>query len=67
MTDRTVCFVGGPLDGRHQPLRESEAVDGRVLRHIHLHEGPKIVTCYRLRYTTEAGWEYRFQGPERET
>ncbi|GAB2752294.1 hypothetical protein GCM10027174_29130 [Salinifilum aidingensis] len=63
MTDRTVLFVGGPLDGRRQELRESEASSGRVLRHIHLHDGPKIVTQYELRYTPGDGWEYQFRGP----
>ncbi|MEU6129753.1 hypothetical protein ABZ805_11340 [Saccharopolyspora sp. NPDC047091] len=62
MPERVVRFVGGPLDGRTQDLRDSEAVLGRLLRHIHLHDGPKIETCYRLRYTPDAGWEYHFSG-----
>lgn len=64
LVDRTVRFIGGPLDGREQELHASEAVNGRVLRHIHLHEGPKIVTNYELRYTTSTGWQYQFRGPE---
>jgi hypothetical protein len=62
MPDRSVRFVGGPLDGRTQDLRDSEAVTGRLLRHIHLHEGPKIETHYELCYTPESGWEYRLCG-----
>ncbi len=58
---RTVRFVGGPLDGRVQELRDAEAVAGRLLRHIHLHDGPKIETQYELRYTTAAGWEYHLR------
>lgn len=66
MPDRSVRFVGGPLDGRTQDLRDSEAVTGRLLRHIHLHEGPKIETHYQLYYTPEDGWEYRLCGwPEK--
>lgn len=59
MSDRRVRFIGGPLDGRTQDLRESEAVAGRLLRHIHLHDGPKIETQYELHYVPGTGWEYR--------
>jgi hypothetical protein len=62
MSNRHVRFVGGPLDGRVQDLRDSEAVAGRLLRHIHLHDGPKIETHYELHYTPEAGWEYHLCG-----
>jgi hypothetical protein len=62
--ERRVRFIGGPLDGRDQQLRDSEAVIGRLLRHIHLHEGPKIETHYRLGYTPEWGWQYRLCGDE---
>jgi hypothetical protein len=62
MSDRSVRFVGGPLDGRTQQLRESEAVTGRLLRHVHLHDGPEIETHYELSYTPEAGWVYRLCG-----
>ncbi|GAB2664079.1 hypothetical protein GCM10027271_23660 [Saccharopolyspora gloriosae] len=62
MPERQVRFVGGPLDGREQGLRDSEAVHGRLLRHVHLHDGPKIETCYRLHYAPDSGWEYHFNG-----
>ncbi|KAA5831286.1 hypothetical protein F1721_21345 [Saccharopolyspora hirsuta] len=62
MPSRNVRFVGGPLDGRMQDLRDSEAVAGRLLRHIHLHDGPKIETHYELHYSPEAGWVYRLCG-----
>lgn len=58
MPERNVHFVGGPLDGRTQDLRDSEAVSGRLLRHIHLHGGPKIETHYELHYSAENGWVY---------
>ncbi len=58
-TTREVRFVGGPLDGRDQRLPASEAISGRLLRHVHLHEGPKIETHYRLDYSPESGWRYR--------
>lgn len=64
--ERRVRFVGGPLDGRDQQLRDSEAVIGRLLRHIHLHEGPKIETHYRLGYTPESGWQYRLCGDDQQ-
>ena len=62
MANRNVRFVGCPLDGRVQDLRDSEAVAGRRLRHIHLHEGPKIETFYELHYSPDAGWEYHLCG-----
>jgi hypothetical protein len=58
MPSRNVRFVGGPLDGRVQCLRDSEAVAGRLLRNIYLHDGPKIETHYELRYAPETGWVY---------
>jgi hypothetical protein len=60
MSDETRCvrFFGGPLDGRVQELGDTEPVPGTVIRHIHLHAGPKIETRYELGLT-ESGWEYR--------
>ncbi|KAA9165477.1 hypothetical protein FPZ12_005210 [Amycolatopsis acidicola] len=62
MTEVSVRFFGGPLDGRVQALGDSEPVRGSVMRHVHLHDGPKIETHYRLGYTPENGWEYRLCG-----
>lgn len=59
---RSVRFFGGPLDGRVQELRETEAVPGAVIRHIHLHGGPKIETRYELGLG-DHGWEYRVCAP----
>lgn len=57
-----VHFFGGPLDGRVQDLGASEPVRGSVLRHVHLHDGPKIETHYELDYTASTGWQYRLCG-----
>jgi hypothetical protein len=62
MTATSVRFFGGPLDGRVQDLGEAEPVRGSVMRHVHLHDGPKIETHYRLGYTDRTGWEYRLCG-----
>ncbi len=65
MTDdpsRTVRFFGGPLDGRVQELPGCDPVPGAVIRHIHLHGGPKIETRYEL-CLSERGWEYRVCAP----
>jgi hypothetical protein len=59
-----VRFFGGPLDGRVQELGDTEPVPGTVIRHIHLHEGPKIETRYELGLT-EGGWEYRVSASSR--
>jgi hypothetical protein len=61
MTEASVRFFGGPLDGRIQALGE-EPVCGTVMRHVHLHDGPKIETHYRLGYSPETGWVYRLCG-----
>jgi hypothetical protein len=58
-SEQNVRFFGGPLDGRVQELNDAEPVRGTVMRHVHLHDGPKIETLYSLDYTTESGWEYR--------
>lgn len=62
MTATSVRFFGGPLDGRVQDLGEAEPVRGSVMRHVHLHDGPKIETHYQLGYTAQTGWEYRLCG-----
>lgn len=64
MPNHRVRFVGGPLDGREQSLRETDAVAGRLLRHIHLHDGPKIETHYELHYTAGGGWVYQLLGQD---
>lgn len=61
MTDRpSRCarFFGGPLDGRVQELGDTEPVVGTVLKHVHLHDGPKIETRYELGRVDD-GWEFR--------
>ncbi|GAA3544997.1 hypothetical protein GCM10022222_30840 [Amycolatopsis ultiminotia] len=65
MSARSVRFFGGPLDGRVQELTDEEPVPGAVVRHIHLHGGPKIETVYELGLT-EDGWEYRLRAHETE-
>ena len=40
-------FVGGPLDGRVH-TREPDDPPPPVVRHTHLHDGPKIVHYYDL-------------------
>jgi len=57
-----VRYFGGPLDGRVQELGETDLVSGAVIRHVHLHDGPKIETHYQLGYRPDAGWEYRLCG-----
>ncbi|AXB44838.1 hypothetical protein [Amycolatopsis albispora] len=56
-----VRFFGGPLDGRIQEFGDTEPVRGTVMRHVHLHDGPKIETHYELDWNAEHGWEYRLR------
>jgi len=66
MTETIVRYFGGPLDGREQDLTDSELIPGTVIRHIYLHEGPKIETLYQL-ISSETGWEYRLCGVVEQT
>jgi len=59
---RSVRFFGGPLDGRVQELGDAEPVPGTIIRHVYLHNGPKIETRYELGLS-EQGWEYRMCAP----
>jgi hypothetical protein len=59
----SVRFSGGPLDGRVSALPAMRAVYGNVITHVHLHEGPKIETHYRLGVDPDGGWEYRLLDP----
>jgi len=56
----TYWFVGGPLDGR---VRTRAAADPApaVVRHVHLHGGPKIVHHYDLYEVAGHGGEYRLR------
>jgi hypothetical protein len=60
-SEENIRFFGGPLDGRVLEFGDAEPVRGTVMRHVHLHDGPKIETHYSLDYT-ESGWEYRLCG-----
>lgn len=54
-------FVGGPLDGRVHSRPAAEPVPA-TFRHVHLHDGPKIVSYYDLHEVAGHGGEYRFRG-----
>jgi hypothetical protein len=56
-------FVGGPLDGRVH-TREPADPAPPVVRHTHLHTGPKIVHHYDLHEVAGHGGEYRLRDPE---
>ena len=55
-------FVGGPLDGRVH-TRAPDDPPPPVVRHTHLHEGPKIVHLYDLHEVAGHGGEYRLREP----
>jgi hypothetical protein len=56
-------YVGGPLDGRVDTREASEPAPGTI-RHVHLHDGPKIVHHYDLHEVAGHGGEYRLRHPE---
>jgi hypothetical protein len=51
-------YVGGPLDGRSEPLPVAKSVVGTIVTHVYLHGGPKIETRYRLGRTEDGKWVY---------
>jgi hypothetical protein len=53
-------FVGGPLDGRVHSRPPNEPAPP-VVRHTHLHDGPKIVHLYDLHEVAGHGGEYRLR------
>jgi hypothetical protein len=55
-------FVGGPLDGRVH-TRDPHDPAPPVVRHTHLHDGPKIVHLYDLHEVAGHGGEYRLRQP----
>lgn len=56
-------FVGGPLDGRVQ-IQDATDPAPCVVRHVHLHGGPKVVHLYDLHEVAGHGGEYRLRpGP----
>ena len=61
-SDDVYWFVGGPLDGRVH-TRPPENPPPPVVRHIHLHDGPKIVHVYDLYEVAGHGGEYRLREP----
>jgi hypothetical protein len=56
----TYWFVGGPLDGRVR-TRPAGQEPPAVVRHVHLHGGPKIVHHYDLHEVAGHGGEYRLR------
>jgi hypothetical protein len=54
----TAEYVGGPLDGRCEPIPPAKTVVGAIVTHTFLHSGPKIETRYRLNQTPEGRWVY---------
>lgn len=56
----TYWFVGGPLDGRVR-TRPAESAAPAVVRHVHLHGGPKITHLYDLHEVAGHGGEYRLR------
>ena len=55
----TAEYVGGPLDGRREPLPPTKSVVGNIVTHVFLHGGPKIETRYQLERTADGEWVYR--------
>ena len=65
-TDDTVLlFVGGPLDGRVEvrPARHGDPLP--TVTHVHLHDGPKVVSRYDLQELPGAAGVYHLRPPAR--
>ena len=65
-TDDTVLlFVGGPLDGRVElrPARHGDPLP--TVTHVHLHDGPKVVSRYDLQELPGQVGVYHLRPPVR--
>jgi hypothetical protein len=60
----TVEYVGGPLDGRCEPLSAARTTVGTIVTHTYLHGGPKIETRYRLGRAEDGRWVYSLLGDD---
>ncbi len=63
-TDGTVLlFVGGPLDGRVEvrPARHGDPLP--TVTHVHLHDGPKVVSRYDLQELPGQAGVYHLRPP----
>ena len=63
--DTVLLFVGGPLDGRVEvrPARHGDPLP--TVTHVHLHEGPKVVSRYDLQELPGAAGVYHLRQPVR--
>ena len=60
----TVEYVGGPLDGRCEPLSAARTTVGAIVTPTYLHGGPKIETRYRLGRAEDGRWVYSLLGDD---
>ncbi|WP_409331108.1 hypothetical protein [Trujillonella humicola] len=63
--DTVLLFVGGPLDGRVEvrPARHGDPLP--TVTHVHLHDGPKVVSRYDLQELPGAAGVYHLRPPAR--
>lgn len=61
--DTVLLFVGGPLDGRVEvrPARHGDPLP--TVTHVHLHDGPKVVSRYDLQELPGAAGVYHLRPP----
>lgn len=59
--DTVLLFVGGPLDGRVEvrPARHGDPLP--TVTHVHLHDGPKVVSRYDLQELPGAAGVYHLR------
>jgi hypothetical protein len=64
--DAVLLFVGGPLDGRVEIRAARHGDPLPVVTHVHLHDGPKVVSRYDLHpLPGQAGvYHLRASGPQ---
>ncbi len=61
--DAVLLFVGGPLDGRVEVRAARHGDPLPTVTHVHLHDGPKVVSRYDLHPLPGAAGVYHLRPP----
>ena len=65
LDDTVLLFVGGPLDGRVEVRAARHGDPLPTVTHVHLHDGPKVVSRYDLQELPGQAGVYHLRTPAR--
>ena len=63
LDDTVLLFVGGPLDGRVEVRAARHGDPLPTVTHVHLHDGPKVVSRYDLQELPGQAGVYHLRPP----